>query len=516
MIEILDFGAVPTRMTFRLGSKVNKKERAALGASPHLDKAKVTVSSSVGGVVTSLDLDKWSTTWDEALRLLTLTADDSKTTWPRRGVEWVELKVEGAADKYDLTPAPSASSTLNPTDLETVAGFPLLVESIAYPQPTPAGPTDDLQQMVDRKLGMVLGGAGRANNAKGIVAALKRAFNESDVDGVTTWTWNPTSSIGMSDVGASVTGRQASLAALGTSSLTVIEPLLDGLAPLVLSDSFNPDKIDTERAIVKSSWRALVDELGADGGPRSVRVDTLENETRRALIALGKELGIVPRATSAGAATVFKTFDDITTTRKFVVLPADETTLTNYVIIVDQMRTVADRWKDFFTSVSTGAPVDVGAAVVLLERALSVVSESVTEATAALDSVFVGPAERAARRFDLKFKDSNKNTVTSDLSITDVLSWIDDFGSREAPQTLQESGRTGVPLVRATSATLKSLTKNLRDAFVTSGGALNHPRVRTATEELVHSLERVHKAAGDLDDVYNADGKAKAGAGATP
>jgi hypothetical protein len=517
MIEIVDFRGTDKSMRFDLdlrpGLKPNTQEKGQLATKPHLDTTKVTVDYMVAGdFQPPIDLDKWDPAWDPETGALTLKGFTSGETWPHGTAEAIRLKVLKSSSTWDLRAPASAGM---PGDLETVAGFPILVESMTYPQPSTPGPADDLQGMVDRKLAVVLGGAARNGNPKGIVAALKRAFSESDVDGVTTWAWNPTSSIGMSDVGASVTGMQASLAALGTSSLTVVEPLLEGLTPLVLSDSFNPDKIDTERAIVKSSWRALVDELGADGGPRSVRVDTLTNEAGRALVALGKELGVVPKETN-GAKTTFSKFDQIATTRTYVVLPADETTLTNYVIIVDQMRTVADRWTTYFDAVKGGKPVDVGAAVVLLERRLSVVSESVSEVTSALDSVFVGPAERAARRFDLKFTDSGGKPAKGDLSITDVLSWIDDFGSREAPETLQESGKTGVPLVRATSATLESLARELRAVFLTKSGALGHPRVRTATQELITSLGDVRKAARDLEDVYKPDTKTPAAPPAAP
>ena len=508
MIRIVDFAANRQSMTFYLAPTPNAKQAAALARKPRLAKSKVKVEYGLGpSVIKALDLAKWTPTWDATRRVLTLDGVPG-TSWPgRSGALWVVLEVDGTRSQTRWLArkparrgarafhavAAGGPGMLSRSDFEAVAGYPLLVEGMTYPQTPSAGAADDLQGVVNRRLAAVLGGSPKANNPKGVLAALKRAFSVDEVDGVTMWRWNPNSSIGISDVGPSVTGAQASLVAAGTSSWNSIEPLLASLTPLAPSVSFNPDKIESERSIVTSSWMALVGELGADGGPRISRVDMLLRQSGHALFELGKELHIVP-----GTAVFKNDIRSIPTTRRYVVLPDDEMDYTNFVIVRDQMANVALVWTDYLSKQSAAKPVeDVGAGVVLLERALAVISEAVAEATAAMDSVFIGPGERSALRFSL---------AGNMMSITDVFSWIDEFGSHDASQGLQEAGRPGVALVESTAKRLHRLVRDLRNAFATTtGGAprgLRHPRVKTAMQQLSTALGEVQRRADELEKAY--------------
>jgi hypothetical protein len=78
-----------------------------------------------------------------------------------------------------------------------------------------------------------------------------------------------------------------------------------------------------------------------------------------------------------------------------------------------------------------------GTQLVLLSRQLSVVSESVDEVRFAMDSVFIGPAERQTLLL-------NFGPNLSSLFIEELLSWVQSFSTEEGPMLIEKAGKLGV------------------------------------------------------------------------
>ena len=67
--------------------------------------------------------------------------------------------------------------------------------------------------------------------------------------------------------------------------------------------------------------------------------------------------------------------------------------MTNFIVIRDYVAAVDRSWQNFKDQ-QAGGGQDLGSGLVLLSRGLSVVRESVVEATRAMDAVNVGESER--------------------------------------------------------------------------------------------------------------------------
>ena len=79
--------------------------------------------------------------------------------------------------------------------------------------------------------------------------------------------------------------------------------------------------------------------------------------------------------------------------------------------------------------------------------------ESVQEAYDAMDSVFFGPEERqvAVLTFDTTLPaDGTPTTDVEPITVAELLSWIEQFASVEAPQLIEDSGKDGVLTVSDT------------------------------------------------------------------
>src|SRR5262245_7893047 len=116
----------------------------------------------------------------------------------------------------------------------------------------------------------LLGWRYRADDPKGFVAALNKAVDLKEVEGHVEWTWKARSFMVQADLGE-VTGAQASIYTRAKAAAGQVLPLLDALTPLRADAS--EDQTDSIRAIVRSAWSELVNELGVASGPRIQRVD---------------------------------------------------------------------------------------------------------------------------------------------------------------------------------------------------------------------------------------------------
>jgi hypothetical protein len=369
--------------------------------------------------------------------------------------------------------------------------YPLITESPSmgggsWGSPAPPSSTD-LGQTVQDALRSVLNwrSAGFNGDAKGFVAALNQSFTITQTQGHTEFTWTPRSYAAVQSGLGALTGAQASIYTRAKVALDQIMPLLKGLYPL-LADA-DPQNVEAMRAIVGSGLNELVNEFGIEGGPRVLRVDDLF----RQLTGFGNATTFNPNPEK-----VKGQFDQLATVfglrRKQVNTIDEEQDLTNFLIIVDYTLGLQQSWltqRPFFTRGSGSEPF-LGTQLVLVERSLSVVTESVQEVYMAMDSVFVGKEERQV--VELTFPPFTGDPGPSSLFVSELLGWIDQVASNEGPQLLKDGGKQGVISFQPTVQRLAFLAKN---ALLPLQTAPNLPKgYRTA---------RVQNALAELADHLN-------------
>jgi hypothetical protein len=357
-------------------------------------------------------------------------------------------------------------------DLQT---YPILTEEISIPSgaPAPSGAaaapgTSALGQTATQAIRDILGWRPRGGDSKGFVAALNTAFTGKEVEGRTEWTWTPRNYAVQiqADLGA-VTGAQASVYTRAKAAIDQALPLLDGLTPLIVD--VPPEDQESVRAIVRGELNQLVAELGVVGGPRIQRV----NEFFHLLLfsrGQSHEPEVLLRHPERVGGQLGELRDRFGLTADNVNTVDDEQNLTNFLIIVDYVTTLYATWtaqKKYFSR-TPGVDVEpyFGTQLVLLSRALAVVAESVQEVNFALDSVFLGPAER--QTILLTFSDH------SSLFVAELLDWVDRVATVEGPALVQDGGKDGVT---AFVPTLERLSTYVREAAeIAAGPVLRMPR----------------------------------------
>ncbi|MCB0208583.1 MAG: hypothetical protein KDJ52_04620 [Anaerolineae bacterium] len=378
------------------------------------------------------------------------------------------------------------------TDL---TAYPFLTEEVSRFSTTPgqigsgAEGTAPLGRIVEGALRDVLGWRPNARRPKEFVAALTQTFTAKTVDDQEIWEWTPRSYAIQSDIGA-VTGAQASIYTRAKVARDQSIPLLEGLSPL-RSDA---DEEDTSaiRAIVRFEIDELVNELGVEGGPRVQRINSLFESL------LGSNTVTNPELVGGQLGQLRKAFG---LKRNKVNTIEEEQNLTNFLIIVDYITALKQSWaaqQTYFDRV--GTDVFLGTQLVLVSRALAVVAESVQEVYFAMDSVFLGAAER--QTIELIFKAEDE----SPLFVGELLDWIYYFATEKGPHLIREGGKAGV---RALQGTAKRLSDLVRQAIVTSYGGAQDPgglpagygtgRVQRALAELVDYLDEVTELIGQFD-----------------
>lgn len=390
-------------------------------------------------------------------------------------------------------------------DLQT---YPVLTEEISFPGGAPAagagaGSGASLGQTAQQAIRDVLGWRLKAGDAKGFVAALNQVFTGKEVDGHTEWSWTPRSYAVQvqADLGA-VTGAQASLYTRAKAALDQSLPLLDGLTALRVD--ILPEDLESIRSIVRSELIDLVAELGIPGGPRVQRVDEYF-----VLLVFGKRPhGLDPSKVLQEPRDVKGQLgllrDRFGLTNENVNTVDDEQNLTNFLVLVDYVTSLYVTWvaqrQYFDRKEHAGASPFLGTQLVLLSRALAVAAEAVQEVYFALDSVFLGPAER--QTIELRFP-------TGHLFVSELLAWVNDAVTDEGLQFIQNAGKDGI---EAFLPTLKQLRRLVWEALQIAQGAAN-------AEEDLHKIpvpERVAGARGRRQHVRAVAAPAAAGAGAAP
>jgi hypothetical protein len=350
----------------------------------------------------------------------------------------------GARAVSDLQSYPVLTQDFSPATLPSTTG---------PATPGTIGGTSSLGQAADKAIREVLSWRTKSDDPKGFVGALNQAFDLKDVEGHTEFTWTPRSYTVQTDMGA-VTGAQASIYTRAKVALDQSMPLLDGLYPLL--PSVEPEDLATVQAVVRTQFTTLVNEFGVVGGPRVPRVE----ELFELLIGHGDPTNpeIIDRTGSLGL--VRQRFG---LERRYVTTVDDEQNLTNYLILVDYVMGLHKSWehyRSYFVRTVEGETARepfFGTQLVLMSRALEVVSQGVQDAYYTMDSVFMGDAERQTSQLIfsgvpyevLETRRAVKKTErfpkkTSGLFVAELLDWVYRAASEELPGLLQDAGKDGL------------------------------------------------------------------------
>lgn len=397
----------------------------------------------------------------------------------------------------------AAQAAQNPiTDL---SAYPILTEEVGYPPSPLAKPsgipggggsgTSSISQMVTKAMGDVLGWKVKAGDTKGFLGALSQSFSLTEVEGHIESRWTPRTYIVQSDLSGGITGAQASVYTRGKEALDQSLPLLDGL--YTLDPEADAEDVTALKAVVKSQFTELVNELGFLGGPRITRVNQYfkllmidSDSPFRFPPAAGTSLVVDPDQIGGTLGNLRDVLGLSFTNQDFVNSVADEQNLSNYRIISDYLTSLAQSWLNNlpFLGLDTQKPF-FGTQLVLLSRQLLVVAESVDEVRFTLDSVFVGPAERQST--EVKF---TGHPELESLFLEDLLSWIRNFATEEGPSLIQDGGKFGVqntvtPVVKKLLLMVTKLPPG-----PTSDNpwppAFFAPRVKLAIQNLIAELKR--------------------------
>ena len=173
----------------------------------------------------------------------------------------------------------AAKAAKNP--LTDLAAYPILTEEVGYP-PSPlatpsstrgggGGGTPPIGQMVNKAVSDVLGWKIKAGDTKGFLGALTQSFTLTEVEGHVESTWTPRTYAVQTDLAGGISGAQASIYARGQEALDQSLPLLDGL--YALDPEADQEDVIALKAVVKSQFTELVNELAFLSGPRVSRVN---------------------------------------------------------------------------------------------------------------------------------------------------------------------------------------------------------------------------------------------------
>jgi len=398
-----------------------------------------------------------------------------------------------------------AAAKVAKNPIADLAAYPILTEEVGYP-PSPlatpgtsgsggGGSTGGLGQIVNKAVGEVLGWKLKAGDTKGFLGALNQSFTLTEVEGHVESKWTPRTYAIQTDLAGGITGAQASVYARGKEALDQSMPLLDGL--YTLDPEADTEDVVALKAVVKSQFTELVNELAFLSGPRIARVNQYfslllidANSTAKFPPALGAPPLVVDPDQLGGTLGNLRDVLGLNfTDQDFVNSVGDEQNLSNFRILADYVTSLAQSWINNVPFFGLDAPKPFfGTQLVLLSRQLSVVAESVDEVRFTLDSVFIGPAERQSTKLTYPFVPELKA-----IFLEDLLSWIHNFAAEEGPRLITDGGKFGVqntftPVVRQLLSFIVNLPSSPSVANPLPAGFFA-PRVRLSLDDLVDQLQ---------------------------
>ncbi len=380
--------------------------------------------------------------------------------------------------------------------IDDLQSYPILTaETGPLGPPAAAVPGAPLGRVVERAIRDVLGWRPRPGDVKGFLAALNQSFACEQIRGRTECRWVQRSYAVQADMGA-LTGAQASLYTRARTALEQSLPLLDGLKPL--DPTADPGDLESIRAIVRSEWQELVAEIGREGGPRVARVDQLF----QSLMAYEPGKDLPPTQPKDVGGHLGELRDLFGLTSDHVNTIEEEQNLTNFFVLVDYITCALRNWHDYRRAFRrNGQNSFLGTQLVWISQQLAVVAEQVQEVRYAMDSVFLGPAERQVTVLTLGVDER----VAERLTIAELLDWIERFVTEEGPRLIEDGGKLGVGALLPAAKRLAHLARQAaRQAAAggeNPGRGFHTPRVARALEELAGHLERLVELAQPVERV---------------
>ena len=372
--------------------------------------------------------------------------------------------------------------------------YPVLTEEVpseVVSRPPSAGGGSSgyapIGKMAENAIRDVLSWRAKTDDPKAFLMALNQSFALKHVEGHTEFKWTPRTYTVQTDMGA-ITGAQASIYNRAKVALDQSLPLLDGLYPLL--PNLDQEDLDSVRNMVKSLFSELVNDLGIEGGPRIPRVDQLFR------LLIGSPIPTNPEASGGEVGLLRQRFS---LERRYIATIPDEQNVTNYMIVVDYLIGLNNSWineRKYFAHSGTSAQPFFGTQLVLLSRSLDVVAQAVKDVCFAMDSVFIGAAERQTTL--LNFTSIGPE---SSLFIAELLDWIDRAASDELPGQLQDSGKDAIHTMQRV---VKELHQFVHAAMLPQQPAAGlppgyrTPRVQRALHLLAESLQETYRLADQI------------------
>ncbi len=299
----------------------------------------------------------------------------------------------------------------------------------------------------------LLGKRIQARDGKGLINALSRVIEFQVVDGHRVAHWRPPTYAVETELGAQLTGAQASLYQYASTGIVELRRRIDTL--VAQGTDIDDDRINGARA----SFLAELDDLNRALGSESLRPIRIDGSLER----LDAYLEEIEEAFD---------FDD----EDGRLTVDDERAYTDFLIARQYLNGLKDAWNTFKANPDT----TFGALLMDLERLLAVVTEAVDEIYAAMDRLDFDAAER--RAVLLTFQ-------SGDLSVAELFDWVLIF-SGKAALVLKDGGRKALPRLCSEVTEIHEFVEELAEN-PPDIRALKHPRVTIAISELADYLGQV-------------------------
>ncbi|MGY1985431.1 PASTA domain-containing protein [Blastococcus sp. SYSU DS0669] len=352
---------------------------------------------------------------------------------------------------------------------------------------------DDLDRLVDGALRAVIGTRTRVEDVDRFRAALASSFVEEEVDGHRRYVPAAPGLVLQRADDAAVTGAQAVL-------LTQARDVVDrGLPLLGRITSLRPagDQQDHEAlaVVIRTAVQQLRDEFGRADGPRAPLVEQQlrvllgstadgtalvdPDEVRGALGALRDLSGLASRPILPLAGRNGQVGNRANT-------PVEEESLTHFRVLTEYVLRLWQSWHTYARSLDGdgGGYSFIGGRLGHLDLTFQTIGEAVDRVRDALDSVYVGPAERQILVLPLPSRPRDR------LSVEQLLDWAEQAVGRQTANLARDHGRIALAeYVLPNAAAVAALLREASEAQV--GGGFDTPRVRSALAELVTQYDQL-------------------------
>ena len=338
--------------------------------------------------------------------------------------------------------------------------------------------TGDYDRMVEESIRDSLGELPK--DPQSLLAALNKAFSPREEHGKKVWEWKRRSYAPSMHQARSITAPQAELLAQAQRALDDLKARLDTLTPLEIKA--DPQKIEGAKSVLRITLTDLVRELQQDGGPRPAKAGDLAArlvEPASGLVTqLGLALGMLERDARDPRKAVLVSGQP-QPARDQVDNLQDYENLTSFILLQESLRQVHASWNTYLSIVEN----DLGVKLLQLERTLELVEEAVTDLTAVMDQVAVGPAERLSILIDYDI-----DGVKGSIALEELINWIAHFAGEDAQQLLRGGMRQGMLEVKTRAQRLVRFVERLEDIFQAQAQSLNQRSAQRRTRTLPDAL----------------------------